>query len=81
MTAAGCLLFRKRLLNMDNMFKDVSSLISVEIKSFNNTEITSMISTFENCENLIEFSISGFSTKNLKSLKKLFYNPQLRKLN
>ena len=37
-------------LNMDYMFKDVKDLISVEMNSDKNCKITSMISTFENCE-------------------------------
>ena len=61
-------------LNMDNMFKDVPSLISIEMISLNETKILSMISTFENCRNLEFFSITGFSANELKSMKKLFYN-------
>ena len=64
-------------LNMDFMFKDISTLISVEMVSLNNTEIISMISTFENCENLESFSIFGFSSNRIKSMKKLFYNTKL----
>ena len=60
-------------ISMDYMFKDISSLISIDMISEKNCEIKSMISSFENCENLIKFSISGFSTKNIKSLHKLFY--------
>ena len=49
-------------LSMDYMFKDVSSLKSVDMISEKNAEIKSMISAFENCENLNKFSISGFIT-------------------
>ena len=52
-------------INMDNMFKGISSLISVEMESLNNTKIYSMKSTFENCENLEFFSINGFDVDNL----------------
>ena len=64
-------------LNMDNMFKGLTSLISVEMISFNNTKIISMISTFEDCKNFEFFSISGFSGNELKSMKKLFYKTNL----
>ena len=61
-------------INMDNMFKDVISLKSVQMNSLNNEIILSMISSFENCINLQSFSIDGFSLSELKSMKKLFYN-------
>ena len=38
-------------LSMDYMFKNVSSLISIEIISNNDLKIFSMISSFENCKN------------------------------
>ena len=64
-------------LNMDFMFKDVSNLISVEMKSENNCHILSMISTFENTKNLERFTINGFSAEKLISMKKLFYNSDI----
>ena len=60
-------------LNMDYMFKGVSLLKSVEMISLNDTKIISMISTFENCENMEFFSISGFSANDLKSIIKVIY--------
>ena len=60
-------------INMDNMFKGVSELVSVEMISSKNCQILSMTSTFENCENLRSFNITGFNGENLKSMKKLFY--------
>ena len=62
--------------NMDFMFQDISSLISVEFISNKNAVITSMISSFENSENLESFSIKGFNTDTVKSMHKLFYNDQ-----
>ena len=62
----------KNDINLDNMFKNISSLISVEMEGKGNLKITSMISTFENCNNFEYFSISGFSGSELKSMKKLF---------
>ena len=38
-----------KALNMDYMFEGVEDLISVQMNSTNNTQITSMESTFENC--------------------------------
>ena len=56
-------------IEMAYMFKGVSSLISVDMKSINNVEITSIISAFEDCKNLESFSISGFITNKIKSLQ------------
>ena len=60
-------------LNMDYMFKDIKDLISIEMKSENKCKITSMISAFENCENLNNFTLNGYDASELKSMKKLFY--------
>jgi len=67
--------------NMDNMFKDVVSLKSIQMNSLNDEIISSMISSFENCINLESFSIDGFSLNELRSTKKLFYNTNLKFLN
>ena len=67
-------------LNISYMFKGINSLISVDMKSENDTKIISMNEAFENCENLESFSIKGFNTQELKSLKKLFYKTNLNKL-
>ena len=61
-------------INMDYMFKNVSSLTSAILFSSQNTLILSMKSTFENCINLNHFTISGFNTRMIKSVSRLFYN-------
>jgi hypothetical protein len=67
-------------INMDNMFKDVQSLNYVEMKSNKNAIIESLISSFENCQNLNSFSISGFNTSNIISTQKLFKNTNISKV-
>ena len=47
-------------INMDNMFNNVSSLLSAEMIAAKKIKILSMISTFENCKNMELFNISGF---------------------
>jgi predicted nucleic acid-binding Zn ribbon protein len=64
-------------LRMEKMFKDITSLISVEMKGQNDTEILSINNAFENCVNLQSFSISNFITSKITSMKKLFYNTGL----
>ena len=64
-------------LNMDNMFKDVLDLVSIEMVSNKSSNITSMVSTFENCENLRFFNISGFNVEYLTSMEKFFYKSSI----
>ena len=71
----------KEDLNMDSMFKDVSSLISINITSTKNVKITSLISAFENCDNLNKFYLEGFDTHDVNSMHKLFYKTHLTKIN
>jgi len=68
-------IINKDQLNMDYIFKNVSSLISVEIISDKNNDIniTSMISSFEACNNLLSVYLTGVNTIQVKSMKKLFY--------
>ena len=68
-------------INMDYMFKDVSALTSVFMHSNYDAKVTSMVNTFENCENLNDFTISGFITSKVKSMKNLFYNSKLSIIN
>ena len=60
--------------SMDYMFKDVYNLISVKMYSDKNCEIYSMVSSFENCENLKNIENNGFDTSLVISMKKMFYN-------
>ena len=53
------------VINMDNMFKDISSIISVDMSSSKNVEIISMISTFENSSNLELIIITMVETNNI----------------
>ena len=61
-------------LNMDYMFKDVTSLSSIILFSNKKAKIKSMVSTFENCQRLNDFTLTGFDTGDVKSMKKFFYN-------
>jgi hypothetical protein len=53
----------------------------VEIISDKDLEIYSMISAFENCENLEKIESKGVLTNNVKSLNKLFYNTKIENFN
>ena len=67
-------------INMENMFKDVSSLLSVKMNTDKDMKILSINNAFENCEKLKEISIKGFDTSEIKSLKYLFYNTKIESL-
>ena len=47
---------------MDYMFKDITSLVSIELYSRENINILSMKESFYNCVNLISFKNDGFNT-------------------
>ena len=64
-------------INMDFMFKNIKDLISVEMNSENNCQISSMISSFEGCSKLTSFNISGFNVEQVKSMHKMFYKSTL----
>ena len=68
-------------INMNYMFKDVSSLKSVIMISYKDTSITSMISTFENCESLNDLTINGFNTDELLSMNKFLYKSKIKIIN
>ena len=64
-------------INMDYMFKGITDLLSVEIKSQEHLEITSMINTFENCTNLEAFKIDGLK---IAKMNNAFYNSGLKEI-
>ena len=58
---------------MDFMFADVTALKRVEMISTENLKITRFESTFENCINLLSFTMKGFDTGSATSMKRMFY--------
>ena len=67
-------------LNMDYMFQNIDSLISIKMKSNESLFVTSMISTFENSQNLLDFQNDGFNLTKVESMSKLFYRSDLSDL-
>ena len=65
-------------LNMDKMFKDIKEIISININSEKNMKIKSMESTFENCERLTTFTMAGVDTSDIKSMKNIFKNTNIK---
>ena len=60
-------------INMLNMFKDLDSLVEVQMSTDNDTKILNIESCFELCINLIAVNIKGFNFNEIKSFHKLFY--------
>ena len=60
-------------LKMDNMFKNIPNLISIEMNSKENCKILSMKSTFKHAKSLQTFNINGFDATELKLTRKFFY--------
>ena len=67
-------------ISLETMFKGVKDLLSVQITSTKNLKITSMISAFEDCEQLSSFNINGCDTSQVISVKNLFRNTDIRSL-
>jgi len=49
-------------LDMDYMFQNIEDVISIEMISEKSGKITSIKSSFENCNNLEKIKINGFDT-------------------
>ena len=64
-------------IRIDNMFKNIESLINVEISSDNQIIVQSMSNAFENCINLNKFESKNLNTSLVQSFHKLFYNSNL----
>ena len=68
-------------INMFNMFKDVDSLIEVNMTTENDVKILNIENCFENCINLNSVNIKGFNFNQIKSFHKLFYKSGLTSYN
>ena len=64
-------------IDMSNMFNGVENLERVEMSSDKNCKITKMESAFYYCRDLQIFSIKGFNTESVESLKNLFSHSSL----
>ena len=66
---------------LDKMFKDVSSLVTIESTSGSDIKILSMNSIFEGCNHLDKITIrDSFDTSKLTSLAKVFKDSAIRKI-
>ena len=69
-------------LSMDEMFRDLSTITTIEMNSNKNCQISSMKNAFRNCENMVKFDFSGFDTSVMTSIRGMFANcKKLEKIN
>ena len=58
--------------NMYSMFRDCSSLTSLNLSSFNTANVTNMDGMFYNCKSLINLDLSSFNTSNVTNMYNMF---------
>lgn len=62
------------LTNMNYMFSDCISLISLDLSGFDTSTVTEMVAMFENCNALTSLDLSGFNTSAVKQTANIFNN-------
>ena len=66
-------LFDDILKNASNLFTYCTSLISVNLSSFNSNNLTKIYAMFYGCSSLKEINLSSFNTDKVDSMELLFY--------
>ncbi len=66
-------IFKKLLTNINYMFSDCSSLISIDLSHFNSSNVTNMRSLFLKCSSLKNVNFTNFDTYNVINMRGLFY--------
>jgi surface protein len=61
-------------MSMANMFANCSSLQSIDLSSFNTSNVTNMSSMFANCSSLQSIDLSSFDTSNVTNMSYMFNN-------
>ncbi len=58
--------------NMGSMFRDCSSLTSLDLSNFNTSNVTNMIGMFEVCSDLTSLNLSSFNTSKVTNMIGMF---------
>jgi len=64
--------FKKTVNNMSHMFYDCSSIVSIDLSSFNTNKVTNMSHLFYGCSSLVSIDLSSFNTNNVNNMKGMF---------
>jgi len=60
--------------NMQNMFFYCTSLQSIDLSSFNTSNVTTMANMFNSCNSLQSIDLSSFNTSNVTTMQNMFYS-------
>ena len=66
--------FNNPLSNIKCMYKDCSSLISLNFSNFKSNNVEDMSYIFQNCSSLTSLNLSNFNTNNVTNMKNMFRN-------
>ena len=66
-------IFKKLLTSTSYMFSDCSSLQSINLSSFNTTNVKNMKWMFSYCSSLQSINLSSFNTTNVKDMRYMFW--------
>ena len=64
--------FKKLLTSTAYMFKECSSLKSIDLSSFNTINVNNMSSMFRECSSLQSINLSSFNTNNVKDMSNMY---------
>ena len=67
-------IFHKLFTNTSFMFYDCYYLKSIDLSSFNTTNVTNMNSMFSDCSSLKSIDLSSFNTTNVTDTYEMFYD-------
>lgn len=59
---------------MDHMFAGCNSLTSLDVSSFDTSNVTDMDSMFSDCQSIIALDLEGFDTSNVTRMGYMFHN-------
>ncbi|EMF0087846.1 BspA family leucine-rich repeat surface protein, partial [Enterococcus hirae] len=60
--------------DMWKMFKDMSSITSLDVSGFDTSNVTDMANMFRGMSSVTSLDVSGFDTSNVTTMENMFYN-------
>ena len=67
-----CINFNKNYTDLSDMFKNCSSLTSINLSNFNTNNVTNMYGMFYGCRSLTTINLSNFNTNNVTNMNCMF---------
>ena len=76
------IIFKINIKDCSFMFADCKSIINIDFKYFNTSNVNNMRYMFSGCENIKYLDLSSFDTKNVTNMMRMFYKcEKLKELN